>query len=140
MKITITQEEYETCWEELKNNAPESIAWNHYDLAENTMISDKEVWKRFLQIPEVVEWLDSERKLLQKYELVKLSTDVANSRSVGQAQLISAMGKINAENTDDTAKGPAFIYCYIPLNEQQKHAPNVKILDSDIFFTGEKKL
>lgn len=130
----MTQELYEQCWEMLKAAAPESVAWNHYDLANNTKIKDSEVWKNFLMRREVIDWLEEERILLQNVELVKLSTNVANSRSVGQAQLISAMEKVNAANRNDAKTGPAFIYCYIPLNAQQKHAPNVQILSEDIFY------
>ena len=113
--------------------APKSIAWNHYDLAQKTPIPDVEVWKEFLMDPDVRDWLAEERGLLQSSELAKLSTDVSNSRSVGQAQLISAMDRINQSNKNDAATGPAFIYTYVPLNAQQQHAPNVRMLTEDIF-------
>ena len=132
--MVLTQEQLDACWEELNRFAPESISWNHYDLATNTDINDVALWKAFIQRGDVAEWLEEERILLQRAELSKLSTRVADSRSTGQAQLIAAMGRLNESNKIEAATGPAFIYTYIPLNKEQEHAANVKILDEDIFY------
>ena len=129
----MTTEEYEACWEQMKTFAPKSVSWSHYDLARETDINDIELWKEFLFKRDVVDWLTEERTLLQSSELAKLSTDVSKSRSVGQAQLISAMQRIDNANKEETASGPAYIYTYIPLNTEQEHAPNVQILTEDIF-------
>lgn len=128
----------EQCWEQLKMFAPKSISWSHYDLAVQTEIESVDTWKEFLLQRDVQEWIEQERVLLQQAELSKLSTEVANSRSVGQAQLISTMQKINEGNKNNKAEGPAFIYCYVPLNTQQEHAPNVKILEEDIFYDADE--
>lgn len=120
--------------------APKSITWNHYDLAQFTEIDDIALWKEFLQNREVIDWLEEERIMLQQYELTKLSTDITNSRSVGQAQLISAMERINNANKDTTSSGPIFIYTYIPLNAQQKQATNVHELKEDIFYVPSPEL
>lgn len=127
------QETYDQCWEIMRAFAPKSIAWNHYDLAQKTPIPDVDIWKEFLMDIDVRDWLTEERSLLQSSELAKLSTDVSNSRSVGQAQLISAMDRINQSNKTEAATGPIFIYTYVPLNAQQQHAPNVRMLTEDIF-------
>jgi hypothetical protein len=65
------------------------------------------------------------------YSLRKLASDVSDSRSVGQAQLINAMQKLTENKT--TKEGPAFIYCYVPLAETQRKAPNVQIVETDVF-------
>lgn len=134
----MTQNEYDACWEQMKTFAPKSISWSHYDLARETEINDIELWKEFLFKREVVDWLTEERTLLQSSELAKLSTDVSKSRSVGQAQLISAMQRIDKDNREETASGPAYIYTYVPLNAEQTHAPNVQILTEDIFHDNAK--
>ena len=126
-------DQMEQCWEILQNNAPESISWNHYDLAEYTEIKNITVWKAFLLEATVQEWLEEERTILQQYELSKLTRDVANSRSVGQAQLINSMEKLNSANRNKTTSGPIFVYTYIPLNAEQRAAPNVIELTEDIF-------
>lgn len=119
---------------------PGSVTWNHYDLAKYTEIDDITLWKEFLQNREVIDWLEEERTILQQYELAKLSTNVSNSRSVGQAQLISAMERINNANRDNTNAGPIFIYTYIPLNTEQRQAPNVHELKEDIFYVPSPEL
>lgn len=136
----MTAEQKETLWSTLKTFAPDSISWNHYDLSAQTPIQDVNLWKEFLTQRDVIDWIKDEQTLLQRYELAKLSTDVANSRSVGQAQLISAMSKINSENKSAIAKGPIFIYTYVPLNAEQEHAPNVIQLKEDIFLDKSKQV
>ena len=44
------------------------------------------------------------------------------------------MDKIVASNKADNDSGPTFIYTYIPLTNEQKHAPNVVELKEDIFY------
>ena len=133
MKLTLTEEQKQQCWEIIKNEAPASVTWNHYDLAALTEITDINVWKSFLLDPDVQEWLGEERLILQEYELAKLTQGISTSRSVGQAQLINSMEKLNAQHRNKAATGPIFIYTYAPLNEAQKHAPNVQLLQEDIF-------
>ena len=133
----ITEKELDECWTALKSFAPKSISWNHYDFAIETEITNVELWKAFLFNADVREWLDEERMLLQDTELAKLTQNVSGSRSVGQAQLISAMNRLNDANKDEAATGPAFIYCYVPLTIDQQHAPNVQMLTEDIFYVGK---
>ena len=133
----ITEKELNECWVVLKSFAPKSISWNHYDFAIETEITNVELWKAFLLNANVREWLDEERALMQDTELAKLTQNVSGSRSVGQAQLISAMNRLNDANKDEAATGPAFIYCYVPLTVDQQHAPNVQMLTEDIFYVGK---
>lgn len=114
-------------------------AWNsidgaffltHYDLAELTEF-DAMDWRKFLMHPEVATWMESELGLLRESKLRALLKDVdSNSRSTGLPQLINALtsGK-EKQGKDDS--GPVFIYMYVPLNSQEKHAPNVKTASSD---------
>lgn len=140
MKNRLPQEIIDQCWAVLRAHAPKSLAWNHYDLAVETEIGDTELWKAFLSQPEVAEWLLEEQALMQRYEIAKLTTNVAQSRSVGQAQLISAVNKVYQENRENVATGPAYIYCYIPLNEAQKAAPNVVMEKEDIFYAFDEPI
>ena len=133
----ITPEELDECWAALKSFAPKSISWNHYDFAIETEITNVQLWKAFLLNANVREWLEEERALMQDTELAKLTQNVSGSRSVGQAQLISAMNRLNDANKEEAATGPAFIYCYVPLTIDQQHAPNVQTLTEDIFYVGK---
>lgn len=121
----------EQLWEQFKALEAKAISMNHYDLAKITAIKDVQLWKLFLTDPEVSAYIDQEASILAQAELRKLTADVSDSRSVGQAQLINAMGKI--AETKTTKEGPIFIYTYVPLANSQMKADNVNLLDRDIF-------
>ena len=116
---------------------PEAFTLNHYELADQTSLKNPPEWKEFLTDLEIAQWIESETAILQQTELKKLTANVASSRSVGQAQLISAMNKLQDSNT--TKKGPAFVYCYIPLTEEQENADNIIKLKKDPFLTDDEE-
>jgi hypothetical protein len=132
----MTPEIFNQCWDILRDTAPGSLTMNHYDLAAKTAINDPQIWKEFLMDENVSEWLEEERKIMQSTELAKLTANISSSRSVGQAQLISALDRMQSNKSDQTATGPAFIYTYVPLNNEQKEAPNVQLLQEDIFYVN----
>lgn len=125
----------EQMWEQFKALEAKGITMNHYDLARVTSIKDVQLWKQFLTDPEVVAYIDQEAQILTQSELRKLASDVSDSRSVGQAQLINAMSKLTENKT--LKEGPIFIYSYVPLSENQMKADNVRIEDHDVFAVGE---
>lgn len=112
--------------------APESFKMHHYDLAEITNIKDPVVWKEFLMEPDIQQWKQEELSVINDAELQKLLTDINESNSVGKAQIINALQKVLDGKKEDK-KGPAFIYCYIPPNEQQEKAENVIKINGDPF-------
>ncbi|MCQ2968509.1 MAG: hypothetical protein MJ191_00030 [Clostridium sp.] len=131
----MTKEAKEQCWAQFKALQEKAISMNHYDLARTTSIQDIELWKEFLIDPEVTAYIERESEILTKTELRKLASDVSDSRSVGQAQLINAMSKLADIKT--AKEGPIFIYSYVPLNKNQKQAENVVELEEDIFQVEE---
>ena len=118
-------------WGQFKALEAKAISMNHYDLARVTTIRDVQLWKQFLTDPEVASYIEQEAQILTQTELRKLASDVSDSRSVGQAQLINAMSKLTDVKT--TKEGPIFIYTYVPLSDNQAKASNVKIADKDYF-------
>lgn len=108
----------------------EALTLNHYDLAEVTGISH-EIWKRFLSHPEVSEYVRTESNLIQQSELNKMVQGISKSHSVGQAQIMNTLSKLN--EVKPTKEGPVFIYTYVPLNENEQKAPNVTTEAKDIF-------
>lgn len=112
-------------------NAP---AMNHYDLAEETGIS-AEIWKEFLRENDVQDWISSELSIIQKAELAAMVQDVADSNSVGKAQLMKTLQGINTETSKK--EGPIFVYCYIPPNADQRQAENFIELPEDPFLKKE---
>jgi hypothetical protein len=92
---------------------------------------DANLWKQFLIDPEVSKWVSEEINLIRQSEIKKMIKDVSKSNSVGQAQLMNALAKM--EETSNTKEGPIFIYTYVPLSPEQKKADNVVELTNDIF-------
>lgn len=131
------EEQKAELWEAFKALEQKAIAMNHYDLARITHIKDVQLWKKFLTDPEVSSYIDQEAQILTQTELRKLTSDVSDSRSVGQAQLINAINKLN--DTKLTKEGPIFIYTYVPLSSSQKQADNVVQLKEDVFLTDTLK-
>lgn len=124
-------------WEQFKKLEAKAITMNHYELARYTAIKDVQIWKQFLTTPDVAAYIDQEAQILTQTELRKLASDVSDSRSVGQAQLINAMNKLTDVKT--TKEGPAFIYTYVPLSENQMRAGNIEVLDHDCFEKEQPK-
>lgn len=122
-------------WEQFKALEAKAIQMNHYDLARVTTQKDVQLWKQFLTDPEVTAYIDQEAQILTQSELRKLASDVSDSRSVGQAQLINAMSKLT--DTKTTKEGPIFIYTYVPLSSSQEKAANVEIASEDVFEVPE---
>lgn len=124
--------------DEFKTLGRKALTMNHYDFAECSKITeDPQAWKEFLQLEPISEYIKEEFNAVQDSELRKLILDISDSSSVGKAQLINAMQKQLNEHANDQKTGPAFIYCYVPLNAQEKNADNVKILDKDPFINNQ---
>lgn len=109
----------------------EALFLSHYELAEKTKLSP-ELWKKFITHPKVSDWLTIELDLFKQHELRKMIKNAnSNDRSVGAAQMINALSKL--DTGADTKEGPVYIYTYVPLNDEEQNAPNVVKLDRDIF-------
>ena len=126
----MTQTLKEQLWLTFKNLGEDALVMSHYNLAEVTD-TPSEIWKEFLKEPDVAEWIGQEMELIRDSEMKKLVKDINESKSVGQAQLMTALQKLSDKET--TKSGPAFIYCYIPLNAEQKKAENVLNIGYDPF-------
>lgn len=121
----------ERLWEIFKNLGAEGLGLNHYELSNRTEEKSPDVWKKFLLLSEVSEYIEEEMSILQGSEFNKMLTDISVSKSVGQAQILNALQKLKeGSNSKD---GPIIIYTYVPLSTEQEQAPNVVKLDKDIF-------
>lgn len=117
-------------WEVYKTLGQDALALNHYDLAKLTDV-DPELWKDFLSAQDVKDWINTEFAIIRDSELKKMTKGISTSNSVGQAQLMNALAK--QMETGSGKSGPAFIYCYVPLNVEQASAPNLEVLEHDVF-------
>lgn len=111
----------------------QGLTMNHYDLAEVTDFDNPNDWKIFLQNEWVAKYVKDEFNAIQDSELRKLIMNISDSSSVGKAQLINSLQKLLSDNSEDRKSGPAFIYTYVPLTDNEKHADNVEVLDHDPF-------
>lgn len=120
-------------WEIFKGLGVDGLTMSHYDLAENTEISDADIWKKFLLEQDVKNYIETEIEILRTTEFNKMIKNVGdNQRSVGQAQLMSALDKVKLNSNHK--EGPVFIYTYTPLSTEQAQAENVEELETDPFW------
>ena len=117
-------------WEIFKTLGQDALVMNHYELEEKTRLPNT-TWKEFLNEPDIADWIRSEITLLRKSELNKMVKDVSSSRSVGQAQLMTTLQKLDEKSSEK--EGPIFVYCYVPLNQDQASATNVLQVEEDPF-------
>lgn len=132
--MNIEFDETEKLFKEMQdawNTIEDAFFKTHYELSEETTY-DALSWRSFLTHPKVTDWLNQEMSVVQQAKLRALMKDLdGNSKSTGLPQLINAL----SNQVDKTAKsmdGPIFIYTYVPLNEQEKHAENVRFAEADI--------
>ena len=123
----------EQLWEIFKSLGVEGVTMSHYDLAENTEVKDPDEWKKFLLEQDVRNYIQTEVEILRTTEFNKMIKNVGdNQRSVGQAQLMSALDKMKQDANHK--EGPVFIYTYVPLSSEQAQAENVEEADTDPFW------
>lgn len=120
-----------------KTWCPKALSLNHYELAIKAKeegeddYADSEIWKEFLKDTNISNWIASELDVLKASSLNKLVANAGDSNSVGRAQLINALGKVNESSEDKN--GPAYIYTYIPPNPEQLASGAVGVMDYDPF-------
>lgn len=127
--MKLTKAQLEECWKIFTALKNDGLYLSHYQLAELTPIKDALIWKEFLMDPKTVDYVSTEMNLIRTAAINKMIAEAPNSRSVGQSQLINALQKLDEKATHK--EGPIFIYCYVPLNEDQKKAPNVRICNGE---------
>ena len=129
----LTNEQKEALWRVFKAQGVDSLVMNHYELAMKTTITDHEQWRQFLLEQDVRNYIQTEIEILRTTEFNKMIKNVGdNQRSVGQAQLMSALDKIKQDSNHK--EGPVFVYTYVPLSSEQAQAENVQEAESDPFW------
>lgn len=105
----------------------EALTMNHYELASLTIGTSANDWKMYLMDPRTVDHISTEMNIIRGAAMNNIVRNASDSHSVGQSQLLNALQKIEEGKTNK--EGPVFIYCYVPLNDEQKKAPNVRKFD-----------
>lgn len=110
---------------------PEILEKSHYEL---WILSGKKYnaqdWKAFRMDTRVDAWYTQELILIAKHKAIKLINKAGDNKSVGEtqalAQTLTYIDKHEKRLTDDTK----IIYCFIPLNQNELEADNVKIINN----------
>ena len=123
----LTKAQYEACKKQFTELGENALYLNHYQLAAETHIKDPILWKMFLTDPRIADYISSEMNLIRTASINEIIHKAPNSKSVGQAQLINALTKI--DEMASNKNGPVFIYTYVPLNAEQEFAPNVALTE-----------
>lgn len=133
MNINFDDPRMVMCQQEYNKLDPEQrLSMSHFDLAQNTSISDTEPWIDFLKDPRVADKINEELtiyKEAQQRKLIQRAT--THDKSVGTAQMINALGK--AMETETAKTGTLMIYSYVPLNACEAQAPSARQEAHDIF-------
>lgn len=126
------KELFEKLFSLFKAAGKEALKCNHYDLVGLIGTGSPDMWKEFLQDPQVNDYIRKETELLQAAEFRKILFDVSDKdTSVGKAQLINAMMSVTEKQTNK--EGPIIIYSYIQPNDEQKNTENIVKLEKDPF-------
>jgi hypothetical protein len=123
----LTEYQFNECRKQFSTLGERALYLNHYQLAAETHIKDAIIWKAFLTDPRIADYISSEMNLIRNASINEIIHKAPNSKSVGQAQLINALVKIDEMAVNKN--GPVFIYSYVPLSEEQKFAPNVALTE-----------
>lgn len=127
----MTNNQKKQMWKIFKSYGQDASRMTHYDLANEENDFSAEEWKQFLNEPDVLDWIAEEQAIIKRAELSKMLSDIGDSHSTGQAQILSALQRL--EGNQKKSEGPIFVYCYVPLSSEQMKAENVRILDKDPF-------
>lgn len=123
----------EFLWLKFEELGKDALTMTHYDLEEKVPDTSKSEWREFLNEADVNEYIKNEMRIISDAIQKQMITGIVDGgdRSVGRAQIINTLDKIN--DGVSTKDGPIFIYSYVPPDEQQKQAENIQILKNDIF-------
>ena len=123
----------ELLWEKFETLGQKALTMSHYDLAEEVEGTTKDEWRDFLNEADVAEYIKNEMRIISDSIQKRMITDIitGGDKSVGRAQIINTLDKINDEVAEKD--GPIFIYSYVPLDAQQEQAENTIKLNKDIF-------
>lgn len=123
----LTKAQFDECKRQFSALGERALYLNHYQLAMETSIHDAMEWKIFLMDPRISDYINSEMNIIRNAAINEIIQKAPNSKSVGQAQLINSLVKI--DELTSNKEGPVFIYSYVPLNAEQSFAPNVVLTD-----------
>lgn len=116
---------------EMLINNNQALSASHYQLEtmSDGAFSALE-WREFKIHPVVTAWLEEELDILVRNKAFDLMKDMGTNNSTATNQAVmSALNYLDKKK--DTVQNPTiFIYSFVPLSEQEREAPNVRILEN----------
>lgn len=103
---------------------------SYYQLWKDNKEIDLLVWRKFYTDPRVVEFYDKEFELGLKAKKNILLRMVGENNSTATVQGLMNIIKRDEDADFDIDDNKIFIYSFIPLNQQEAHAENVRILEN----------
>lgn len=116
----------------------DALFMTHYQLSSVSSFTPIQ-WKKFITDPRVSAFINEEMELLKKAKVATMLRESDHNKNVGQAQLLNTL--LNQTKGLDKKDGPAFVYCWVPLNENEQHAENVEVQDVNLteYFKNQKR-
>ena len=126
----LNPEDKQNMFEIFKDLGINALAMNHYDLEVCALSNyNATMWKAFLSEQDVKDYIKNEMEIIRTSQINKIVQNSSDEKSVARAQLLSTLQKAGGD--EEKAEGPVFIYCYVPLNDEQRFAPNIMEVDKD---------
>lgn len=110
----------------------EAMFLDHYDMSQLDPNHSIEDWKKFFKHPLVADWVLEELTMYRDKQIREILRDAKHSeKSVGVAQMINALSKLDLDQMSTNNK--IFVYVYVPLDQEEMNADNVQIAPEDVF-------
>ena len=116
MKYTIDE-----LWDIYLSYGERALTMNQYQLAKESENGPDPIsaqdWRKFIALPDVKKFIQEEMEVINSQAVNSMIMQAPTSRSVGNAQAINTLRKVQEEDTETEPE--TFVYCYTPPNCEQ---------------------
>ena len=111
---------------------PEILKWNHIDLHKKCPEAGLSItdWKDFLMDARVQAWINDEIYIMMRSKSISLLDKIGDDRSTATVQALTALMKSTAEETNKIDDGKIFVYCFMPLTQEEERLNHAQVLSS----------
>ena len=109
---------------------PEILKWSHIELHEACPDSGLTIvdWKQFIMDSRVQAWINDEMYLMMRSKAFTLLDKLGDDRSTATVQALTALMKSTSEEANKIDDGKIFVYCFMPLTEEEERLNNAQVL------------
>ena len=113
-----------------KTDPKTTIGKTYYELWKSNTSIELLVWRNFYTDSRVQAFYNLEFELGLKAKKNILLQQVGENKSTATNQALISILKREEDTEIEADSGKIFVYSFIPLNQQEEHADNVKILEN----------